>query len=103
MSRLAQLEKLHATDPADADLMYMLAQEHAKLREFIIAVEWYDRCLARDPEYHYAYYHKARAQQAADDIAGALASIRAGKVRALRAGNAKAANELGAFLDELEP
>jgi tetratricopeptide (TPR) repeat protein len=102
MSRLAQLEKLHAADESDADVMYMLAHEHAKSGQVAEAVEWYDRCLARDPDYVYAYYHKARALQTADDVGSALETARAGLARSRQIAHAKAQNELAALIDELE-
>ncbi|MBL8745985.1 MAG: tetratricopeptide repeat protein [Phycisphaerae bacterium] len=103
MSRLAQLEKLHAADAADADVMYMIAQEHAKAGDFDSAIAWYDRCLAADPKYVYAFYHKARAQQATGDVPAAVQSARAGLARARELGQAKAQSELASLLDELEP
>lgn len=102
MSRLAQLEKLHAADESDADVMYMLAHEHAKSGRYAEAVEWYDRCLARDADYVYAYYHKARAQHSAGEIAPALETARAGLGRSRQIAHAKAQNELAALIDELE-
>ena len=102
MSRLDQLKKLHAADPADADVMYMLAQEHAKAGDHAGAVGWYDRCLLASPAYHYAYFHKAKSQQASGDLGGALATLREGRARATKASDAKAAGELGAYLEELE-
>lgn len=101
MSRMAQLHKLHASDPADADVLYMLAQEHAKCGQYAEAIAWYDRCISVDGQYLYAYYHKARAQQSADDESGAIATLRGGLTRARAAGDAKATSELASFLDEL--
>lgn len=101
MSRLAQLQKLHEQDPSDADILYMLAQEFAKAGDTAQAVAWYDKCLATDPGYLYAYFHKARALQAADDDAGAIACLCEGLVEARRRGDAKAASEMAGFLDEL--
>ncbi|MDX2116184.1 MAG: hypothetical protein SFZ24_11290 [Planctomycetota bacterium] len=102
MSRLAKLMSLHGADPGDADVLYMIAQEHAKAGAQAEAVRWYDRCLGASPEYHYAYFHKARSQQAAGDVAGAAATAAQGLKRAVAAGNAKAASELAALVDELE-
>lgn len=102
MSRLAQLEKLHAADPSDADVAYMIAQEHAKSGDNEAARAWFDRCLSIDAGYLYAYFHKARAQQKAGDTAGALSSARIGHSRAVSAGNAKAAGELASLIEELE-
>lgn len=102
MSRLAQLEKLHAADPADADVAYMLAQEHAKVGNTPVAVHWYDTCLKLDPSYHYAYFHKAKALQADGATERAVAVLNDGLARATRDGNGKAVNEISAFLFELE-
>lgn len=102
MSRLDQLNRLLAADPNDADVMYMLAQEHAKSGDHAAAVQWYDRCLTASPAYHYAFFHKAKSQEAGGDIAAALATLREGRARAMRAGDAKASSELTAYLDELE-
>lgn len=99
---MEQLHKLLAADPTDADVMYMLAQEHARSGDHAGAVAWYDKCLATKPDYHYAYYHKAKSLEAAGDVDGALASLRNGQRLAMRAGDNKAANELTAYLDELE-
>lgn len=101
MSRLAQLEKLRAADPADPDVAYMIAQEHAKLGDVPAAVYWYDTCLALNGSYHYAYFHKAKALESAGDVSGALATLDAGLECAKKDGNAKALNEISAYLFEL--
>lgn len=101
MSRMDQLQKLHAADPADADVLYMLAQEHAKAGQYDQAIQWYDRCIETDGHYHYAFYHKARAQQSADNESGAIVTLRTGLAAARKAGDAKATSEIAAFLDEL--
>ncbi|MEM1166591.1 MAG: hypothetical protein AAGI30_09920 [Planctomycetota bacterium] len=101
MSRLDQLTTLHAADPADADVPYMIAQEHAKAGDLDAAVEWYDRCLAIDAEYHYAYFHKARALESAEKQAEARETLTVGLGRARAAGNAKATNEIAEYLAHL--
>lgn len=102
MSRVPQLMKLHAADPADADVLYMLAQEYARAGDRAQAQVWYDRCLSADADYLYAYFHKSRSQQADGDRTGALATARAGHARARTKGDAKATNELAGLIDELE-
>ncbi|MFM9959155.1 MAG: hypothetical protein ACKVZJ_13915 [Phycisphaerales bacterium] len=101
MSRLAQLEKLYSADPNDADVAYMIAHEHAKTANTPTALHWFDTCLKLNPSYHYAYYHKARAQQAAQDIEGAMQTLRLGLEIAQRDGNNKATNEITSLLHEL--
>ncbi len=101
MSRLDQLMKLHAVDATDADVPYMIAQEHANAGAYEEACAWYDTCIELDAGYHYAYFHKARAQQEAGDIAGARASLEAGLERARADANQKAVNEISGYIAEL--
>jgi tetratricopeptide (TPR) repeat protein len=61
MPRLDQLLQLHEADPADADLPYMIAMEHVKADRHAEALTWLDRTMALNPDYHYAYYQKAKA------------------------------------------
>jgi len=102
MPSLEQLEKLLAADPEDAFVLYGLAQEHAKRGDLVRAVEFYDRCLAVDPAYCYAYFHKARAQQTQGKGAEAVSTVKAGLARAQVLGDSHAAAELSGLLDELE-
>jgi len=99
--RLEKLEKLLAADPTDAFVLYGLAQEHAKLRDYTRAVEFYDRCLAADAHYCYAYYHKAVALQAMGRVEDARGALAAGITAAKAAGDQKALGELGTMLDAL--
>lgn len=100
-SRKAQLEKLLALDPNDPFVLYALAQEHAKLGEVDHAVALYDRCLASDPSYHYAYYHKAKSLVDADRTPEAVVTLNLGIAAARAARDAKALSELEALLDQL--
>lgn len=101
MPSIAQLETLLRDDPQDAFVLYGLAQEYAKRGDTAQAVSFYDRCLAADPMYLYAYYHKARALQQAGQSQEALATVKAGLENASRAQDAHAADELSTLLDEL--
>lgn len=101
MSRLDKLNRLLDADPNDAFVLYGIAQEYAKLGEHPRAAEFYDRCLASDPNYLYAYYHKAVSQNEDGDAAGAQATLTLGVTRAKAAGDAKALSELQGFLDSL--
>jgi hypothetical protein len=105
MPSIAQLEKLLAADPRDAFVLYGLAQEHAKAggpAGHGRAVEFYDRCLAVDPLYCYAYFHKARSLVAVGLGAEAAQTARAGIAAARKAADAHAEAELTGLLDELE-
>ncbi len=90
-----------AKDPGDAFLLYALAQEHAKAGDTARACESYDRCLLADPAYCYAYYHKARALQAAGRESEALTVVEAGLLAAKTHGDLKARGELEALRDEM--
>ena len=105
MPSIAQLEKMLAADPRDAFVLYGLAQEHAKAGGEAghgAAVEYYDRCLAVDPAYCYAYFHKARSLVALGLVSRAVATVQAGIAAARGAGDAHAASELQGLLDEIE-
>lgn len=60
--RLDELSGLwHASDGDDADLAYMLAVEHLKRGDAVLAMTFIGACLAIDPGYTQAYFHKAKA------------------------------------------
>ena len=101
MRRMEKLTKLFEVDPSDADVAYMIAQEHAKAGEHEEAQAWDDKCLALDGSYHYAYFHKARSQQADGDDEGARSTLETGLGVATRDQNAKAMSEISSFLGEL--
>ena len=98
MPSIEQLKKVLAADPKDPFVLYGLAQEHAKAGNLAESISFYDRCLAEDPHYCYAYFHKARAQEAGDDVAGAIATLKAGVEAARAAGDGKALGETSEYL-----
>ena len=94
MDRIAKLLKLLEADPADAFCLYSLGQEHAKAGDSAQAVAYFDRALAADPGYLYAYYHKARVLHAAGGAERALATLIEGITRASQTGDSKAEHEM---------
>lgn len=102
MPSLEQLEKLLAADPTDPFVPYAIAQEHAKLGQLVTALDYFDRCLALDSSYCYAYFHKARTLQTLGDIAGAKAVLTQGVAAATKAQDSHALSEIRGFLDELD-
>ena len=102
MSRFEALRKLLEIDNGDADVLYMMAQEHAKAGDHDEAVRWFDRCLSADPGYAYAYFHKARSLESAERVPDAVAALREGLRVARAAQDEKATSEIGAYLDQLE-
>lgn len=101
MSRLQQLLKLYELDPSDADVLYMLAQEHAKAGRHDEALAWYDRCLQTDGSYCYAYFHKARSFEAMGDANGAKRTLVDGLAASRVRCDAKAAGEIEGYLHSL--
>lgn len=99
--RLDKLSALLDADPNDAFVLYGLAQEHAKLGQHEQAVSFYDRCLASDPSYFYAYYHKATSQIALDRPADAASTLRTGLAAAKAGRDQKAIGEIAALLDQI--
>ena len=100
--RLAQLEKLHAVDPADPFLTYGMALEHYKAERFDDALAWLDRTLALDAHYCYAYYQKAKVLSDIGDDDTAKAVLEAGMASAVEAGDEKARSEMAELLSVLD-
>jgi tetratricopeptide (TPR) repeat protein len=103
MPSLDQLMRLLAADPGDAFVLYGIAQERAKSGNYPEAVAFYDRCLTADPAYCYAYFHKAKAQEAMGKPEEAIRTLRAGVEAARAAQDGHAVSEISAYLDELSP
>lgn len=99
--RLEQLLKLHAADPTDADVPYMIAMEHTKAADHTQVLHWLDQTLGLDPNYLYAYYQKAKALHALGRADEAKAACRQGLDKAQAAGDAKAASELNELMATL--
>lgn len=102
MSRLDKLHRLREADPTDADVPYMIAQEVAREGDHEQAVEWYDRCIELDPNYLYAYFHKAKSLEVNGSIEIAVATLEEGVRRSKAKANAKAIGELGEYLTQLQ-
>lgn len=92
--RLEQLEKLHAADPTDADLPYMIALEYAKADDTEQALAWLDKTIALNAHYHYAYFQKAKMLDEEGEGAEAIVTLDEGIALAAEAGDAKALGEL---------
>jgi tetratricopeptide (TPR) repeat protein len=103
MPSIDSLQRLLAADPNDAFVLYGLAQEYAKIGETARAVEYYDRCITADTSYCYAYYHKAKALEAAGRVDEAVRALRAGMDAAKKAQDGHALGEMTGYLDEIAP
>lgn len=99
--RLQKLLGMHAADPVDPFCTYGIAQEHARAGRGAEAVAWYDRTIALDASYCYAYFHKARALEELGREDEARQALREGVAAARAANDAHALSELGGYLDQL--
>ncbi len=98
--RVIQLKKMLEVDPRDTFCLYGLGMEYAKREEHGVAVSWFDQAIQIDPNYLYAYFHKAKSQAASGDLSGAEGTLQVGLKHANVSGDAKAANEIASLLDE---
>ena len=100
--RLAELTRLHEREPADPFLRYGIAMEHKKAGRHDDALAWFDKTLAADDTYCYAYYHKAQTLEDAGQPAEAKAVYQTGIERAKACNDLHAAGEMQAALDLLD-
>ena len=94
MDRLQTLMAALEKEPDDPFLLYGIAHEQAKQGKTREAVEFFDRCIAKDPHYCYAYYHKARVLEESGDTGAAIEATRRGITQARACGDQKALSEL---------
>lgn len=105
--RLKQLQKLHAADPEDADITYMIAMEHTKLEgdsggDASAVIDWLNKTLDLDPNYLYAYFQKAKAQSELGNDDQAKATLQLGIQKAKSALDSKAVSELSELHQSME-
>lgn len=99
--RLAQLQKLHAVDPADPFCAYGIGIEHAKAGRRDEAAAWFEKTIAADPAYCYAYYQLGKTLAEMDRPADARAALERGLDAAARGGDQHARDELAALLETI--
>jgi tetratricopeptide (TPR) repeat protein len=100
--RMAQLKQLLEAEPNDPFCLYGLAQEHAGAGDDVLAVDYYERAIAADPYYCYAYYHMARSLERLGRADHARQALEAGLARARERGDAHACAEIEEYLGSLE-
>lgn len=103
-ARLDRLMKLLEAEPNDPFVLYGIAQEHARNGPsgHERAIEFYDRCLAADPRYCYAYYHKAVSLIALNRKDEAAQTLELGIAEARAARDEKAMSEMNNLLQTLQ-
>ena len=99
--RMGQLQRMLEKSPNDPFLLYGIAMELRKVKNYPAAVEFFDRTIAADPGYCYAYYHRGQVREEAGDEEAARQSYRDGIAAAIRKGDAHARGELEAALELL--
>lgn len=102
MPRLDQILKMLDKTPGDAFLHYGAGIEYRKQRDFAKAVEHFDRTIAIDPSYCYAYYQKGQTLEESGSIDAAIATYKAGIAAAIDIADTKAQAELTQALSIIE-
>ncbi len=101
MPTIAQLEKLLATEPGDAFLLYGIAQEYAKVGQHDRAVSYFQQVIQADPDYTYAYFHMARSLESLGRQSDTIDCLETGLAVAKRVGDAQGVSEITGYLDGL--
>ncbi len=99
--RLEKLQAMLTKQPDDAFLLYGVAMEFKKEGRWAEALAQFDRVLAVDPGYCYAYYQKGLVLEENGDVNGAKSAYEAGIKAAVAKNDDHARSELQAALDLL--
>jgi len=100
-NRLDKLRQLLEKTPGDAFLLYGIGIELKKIPDFAGAVEYFEKTIAVDSKYCYAYYQLGQTHEDAGDPEKAGVAYTRGIAAARGAGDAKALGELQGALDLL--
>ena len=99
--RLTQLLKMLEREPTDPFLLYGVAMEHKKAGRAPDAIEFFERTIAADAGYCYAYHQKGLVHESTGDVEAAKSAYRAGVAAATKKGDEHARSEIQAALDML--
>ncbi len=94
-----KLLALRDAEPNDPEIHYMIAMERAKEGDSAQALAGFDECLKLDPEFCYAYFHKAVTLEESGRREEAISVVEEGIERASAAQDGKALSELGELLE----
>jgi tetratricopeptide (TPR) repeat protein len=100
-NRLAKLQALLAASPNDAFLLYGIAMEHKKLKNYDEAVRYFHQAITADPNYAYAHYQIGQTHELRGDAQAAKAAYEAGIAAAVKSGDAHARGEIETALSIL--
>jgi tetratricopeptide (TPR) repeat protein len=101
MNRLEQLLEFYNDDPKDAFTQYGIALEYNSRKEYPLAIEWFERLRAFEPDYVPTYYMLAGVYRAINNPRKAEEIYRLGQSAAKKMGDHHAFAELSAALEEL--
>ena len=101
MDRIALLTQVLEQNPADAFARYGLAMAHLSEGQTDAALVEFNLLIQHNPEYVPAYQMSAQTLAKLGRSSEAVERLRAGIATASRSGNAHAASEMQALLDDL--
>jgi predicted Zn-dependent protease len=101
MDKIAALTEILTQNPGDAFARYGLAMAYAADGRQPEALSEFDKIIAATPDYVPAYQISAQELLKAGRTEDARARLEAGLAAASRSGNAHAASEMQAMLDDL--
>ncbi len=99
--RMSKLQAMLQKQPNDTFLLYGLAMEYKKAGDPASAVEHFDRVIALDPGYCYAYHQKGQTFEASGNREAARQAYRDGIAAATTKGDLHAREEITAALEML--
>ena len=100
--RMSKLSAMLEKQPNDPFLLYSIGMEHKKADDPARAIEFFDRTLAADPGYCYAYYQKGQVLESAGDAESAKRVYREGIEAAVRVGDDHARGEIQGAMEMLD-
>ena len=101
-TRKEQIQELLAADPLDPELTYFLAMEHKSARESNLALKCFQDVVALAPDYVPAYVQLGQLLTELQREEEARHVYRSGITAARKKGDTHAAEEMAAFLDNLD-
>ena len=97
--RMSKLQAMLQKQPNDTFLLYGLAMEYKKAGDPARAVEHFDRVIALDPGYCYAYHQKGQTFEGSGNKEAARQAYRDGIAASTKKGDQHAREEITAALE----
>ncbi len=101
MDKIAALNEILQLDPTNAFARYGLAMEHVSQGNIPAALTEFNTLIGHNPDYVPAYQMSAQTLAKSGQTEAALTRLHEGIAAANRTGNAHAASEMQAMLDDL--